>query len=47
MYLANKFQNIKGSADTLLDLAEIRMDELAAGRRGDGARRPPGGEGSR
>ena len=24
MYLANKFQNIKGSADTLLDLAEIR-----------------------
>jgi 5,10-methylenetetrahydromethanopterin reductase len=28
MYLANKFQNIKGSADTLLDLAEIRMDEL-------------------
>ncbi len=29
MYLANKFQNIKGSADTLLDLAEIRMEELA------------------
>jgi 5,10-methylenetetrahydromethanopterin reductase len=29
MYLANKFQNIKGSADTLLDLAEIGMDELA------------------
>src|ERR671937_1926344 len=29
MYLANKFQNIKGAADTLLDLAEIRMDELA------------------
>ena len=29
MYLANKFQNIKGSADTLLDLAEIEMDELA------------------
>jgi 5,10-methylenetetrahydromethanopterin reductase len=28
MYLANKFQNIKGSADTLLDLAEIQMDEL-------------------
>jgi 5,10-methylenetetrahydromethanopterin reductase len=28
MYLANKFQNIRGSADTLLDLAEIRMDEL-------------------
>jgi 5,10-methylenetetrahydromethanopterin reductase len=28
MYLANKFQNIKGSADTLLDLAEIRMEEL-------------------
>jgi alkanesulfonate monooxygenase SsuD/methylene tetrahydromethanopterin reductase-like flavin-dependent oxidoreductase (luciferase family) len=30
MYLANKFQNIRGSADTLLDLAEIRMDELQA-----------------
>ena len=28
MYLANKFQNIKGSADTLLQLAEIEMDEL-------------------
>ncbi|HWE80584.1 MAG TPA: LLM class flavin-dependent oxidoreductase [Gaiellaceae bacterium] len=30
MYLANKFQNIKGSADTLLDLAEIDMADLAA-----------------
>jgi alkanesulfonate monooxygenase SsuD/methylene tetrahydromethanopterin reductase-like flavin-dependent oxidoreductase (luciferase family) len=30
MYLANKFQNIKGSADTLLDLAEIEMSELEA-----------------
>jgi 5,10-methylenetetrahydromethanopterin reductase len=29
MYLANKFQNIKGSADTLLQLAEIEMEELA------------------
>ncbi len=29
MYLANKFQNIKGAADTLLELAEIDMDELA------------------
>jgi len=29
MYLANKFQNIKGAADTLLDLAEIEMAELA------------------
>ncbi len=28
MYLANKFQNIRGSADTLLDLAEISMEEL-------------------
>ncbi|MGE5689411.1 MAG: LLM class flavin-dependent oxidoreductase [Pseudomonadota bacterium] len=28
MYLANKFQNIRGAADTLLELAEIRMDEL-------------------
>jgi len=28
MYLANKFQNIKGSADTLLELAGIEMDEL-------------------
>jgi 5,10-methylenetetrahydromethanopterin reductase len=29
MYLANKFQNIKGSADALLQLAEIEMEELA------------------
>ena len=29
MYLANKFQNIRGSADTLLELAAIEMDELA------------------
>ena len=29
MYLANKFQNIRGSADTLLELARIEMDELA------------------
>jgi 5,10-methylenetetrahydromethanopterin reductase len=29
MYLANKFQNIRGSADTLLELAEIGMEELA------------------
>src|SRR5512132_1037289 len=29
MYLANKFQNIRGSADTLLELAGIQMDELA------------------
>jgi 5,10-methylenetetrahydromethanopterin reductase len=29
MYLANKFQNIRGSADTLLQLAEIEMEELA------------------
>jgi 5,10-methylenetetrahydromethanopterin reductase len=29
MYLANKFQNIKGSADTLLELAGIEMAELA------------------
>src|ERR687891_2379352 len=28
MYLANKVQNIKGAADTLLDLAEIEMEEL-------------------
>jgi 5,10-methylenetetrahydromethanopterin reductase len=28
MYLANKFQNIRGSADTLLELAEISMAEL-------------------
>ncbi|HEY4346781.1 MAG TPA: LLM class flavin-dependent oxidoreductase [Gaiellaceae bacterium] len=30
MYLANKFQNIKGSADTLLDVAEIDMADLEA-----------------
>jgi 5,10-methylenetetrahydromethanopterin reductase len=29
MYLANKFQNIKGAADTLLELAGIDMEELA------------------
>src|SRR4026209_1702159 len=29
MYLANKFQNIRGSADTLLELAGIEMDEPA------------------
>jgi 5,10-methylenetetrahydromethanopterin reductase len=29
MYLANKYQNIKGSADTLLELAGIEMEELA------------------
>jgi 5,10-methylenetetrahydromethanopterin reductase len=29
MYLANKFQNIRGAADTLLELAGIEMDELA------------------
>jgi 5,10-methylenetetrahydromethanopterin reductase len=29
MYLANKFQNIKGAADTLLELADIEMEELA------------------
>jgi 5,10-methylenetetrahydromethanopterin reductase len=29
MYLANKFQNIRGTADTLLDLARIEMEELA------------------
>jgi 5,10-methylenetetrahydromethanopterin reductase len=29
MYLANKFQNIRGAADTLLELAGIRMEELA------------------
>jgi 5,10-methylenetetrahydromethanopterin reductase len=28
MYLANKFQNIKGAADTLLDLAGIEMEGL-------------------
>jgi 5,10-methylenetetrahydromethanopterin reductase len=28
MYLANKVQNIKGAADTLLDLAGIELDEI-------------------
>ena len=28
MYLANKVQNIQGSADTLLDLAELEQDEI-------------------
>ena len=44
MYLANKVQNIQGSADTLLELAGIEQ-ERPAGRRGDGARRPAGREG--
>jgi 5,10-methylenetetrahydromethanopterin reductase len=29
MYLANKYQNIRGAADKLLELAEIEMEELA------------------
>ncbi|HEX2044647.1 MAG TPA: LLM class flavin-dependent oxidoreductase, partial [Gaiellaceae bacterium] len=29
MYLANKYQNIRGAADTLLQLAGIEMEELA------------------
>jgi 5,10-methylenetetrahydromethanopterin reductase len=29
MYLANKFQNIRGAADTLLELAGLEMEELA------------------
>src|ERR671923_2529831 len=29
MYLANKYQNIRGAADTLLELAGIEMQELA------------------
>jgi alkanesulfonate monooxygenase SsuD/methylene tetrahydromethanopterin reductase-like flavin-dependent oxidoreductase (luciferase family) len=28
MYLANKVQNIQGSADTLLDLAQLEQDEI-------------------
>ncbi len=28
MYLANKVQNIKGAADTLLDLAGLEQDEI-------------------
>ncbi|HET8967837.1 MAG TPA: hypothetical protein VFN06_00235, partial [Gaiellaceae bacterium] len=28
MYLANKVQNIQGSADTLLDLANLEQDEI-------------------
>ena len=47
MYLANKFQNIRGSADTLLDLAGIEMEELApvaaAMERGRAARGEGGG----
>src|ERR671923_2340839 len=52
MYLANKFQNIKGSADTLLELAGIEMEELAPvaeamergggfGAEGEGSGPPP------
>ena len=39
MYLANKVQNIHGSADTLLDLAGIEHGRAPARRRGDGAGR--------
>ena len=46
MYLANKFQNIQGSADTLLDLAEIEMEELAPVAEAMEQRRPPRGEGA-
>ena len=28
MYLANKVQNIRGAADTLLDLAGLEQDEI-------------------
>ena len=45
MYLANKFQNIQGSADTLLDLAGIEHGRDRARRRGDGAGRAACGEG--
>ena len=45
MYLANKVQNIQGSADTLLDLAGARAGRDPARRRGDGAGRPARGEG--
>ena len=47
MYLANKVQNIQGSADTLLDLAGLDAGRDPSGRRGDGAGRAPGGEGAR
>ena len=45
MYLANKFQNIRGSADTLLDLAGIEHGRARARGRGDGAGRPARREG--
>ena len=45
MYLANKVQNIKGAADTLLELAGIDVGGDPPGRGGDGARRPARGEG--
>ena len=40
MYLANKVQNIQGSADVLLESAGIEQDEISPGRPGDGERRP-------
>ncbi len=45
MYLANKFQNIRGSADTLLELAEIEMEELAPVAEAMERGREAGGEG--
>ena len=40
MYLANKVQNIQGSADVLLESRGIDQEEIRPGRRGDGERRP-------
>ena len=45
MYLANKFQNIRGSADTLARARGDRDGRARAGRRGDGAGRSARGEG--
>src|SRR3954468_16947354 len=48
MYLANKVQNIQGSADTLLELAGIEQDEIrpVAEAMENGGRPPPAGAGA-
>ena len=45
MYLANKVQNIRGSADTLLDLAGLDQEEIRPVADAMEARRTPGGQG--
>ena len=47
MYLANKVQNIQGSADVLLESAGIDQEEIIPVAAGDGERRPARRQGAR